>query len=162
MSTMLILGLVSAGVSAIGVMQSASAASAAASYNAQIADRDAVVADQNRIASIEQARVAGEDKSRENRRVLASMRAAYGASGLELAGSPLDVLTDTATEQGLDVRRIEYDGQIRGREGALQMMGAQESAALSRAEASSINAGAPLAAIGTLASGVGTTLQRTA
>lgn len=147
---------------AVGVYQGMQASAASAEYNAKVAERDIVVADQNRKAAMEQSRVDADDKRRENRRVMAAIRASYGASGVELAGSPLDVLTDTATEQETDARRIEYEGKIRGREGALQMLGLSESAALSRAEARNNRRAAPLAALGQGLSGVGSTLQRTA
>jgi hypothetical protein len=127
---------------AVGTYQSMQASAAAAEYSAKVAERDIVVADQNRKAAMEQSRIAAEDKRRESRRIMASIRASYGASGVELAGSPLDVLTDTATEQETDARRIEYEGKIRGREGALQMLGLSESATLSRAEAQSARRGA--------------------
>lgn len=156
------IGLVSTAITTAGVLQQANSSQAAAEYNAKVAERDAMVADQNRKATIDQAYVDAADKTRENNRVLSTMRASYGASGLDLMGSPLDVLTDTAMEQGLDVRRIEYEGEIRGRESALQMMGYQESAALSSAEASSISSGKALAALGTVSSGVGSTLTRVA
>lgn len=147
---------------AVGTYQSMQASAASAEYNARIAERDIVVTDQNRKATLEQARLDAEDKRRENKRVMASIRASYGASGVELAGSPLDVLTDTATEQETDARRIEYEGQIRGREGALQMLGLSESSTLSRAEARNYRRGAPLAALGTGLSGAGDILRRTA
>lgn len=156
------LSIAGTAVSAIGAIGSAKAQSAAASYNAQIADRDVVVADQNRKLAIEQARIDAEDKRRDNRRVLSSMRAAYGASGLELAGSPLDVLEDTAIEQELDAQRVEFEGRARGREGALQMLGLQESATLSRMEAKSAKSAGYMGAIGAGLSGAGTTLSRVA
>lgn len=147
---------------AVGVYQGMQASAAAAEYNAKVAERDIVVADQNRKAAMEQSRVDADDKRRENRRVMAAIRASYGASGVELAGSPLDVLTDTATEQETDTRRIEYEGKIRGREGALQMLGFSESATLSRAEARNNRRAAPWAALGQGLGGIGSTLQRTA
>lgn len=149
-------------ISAIGAIQSANAQSAAARYNAQIADRDAVVAEQNRKLALQTARIDAEDKRRDNRRVLARIRTQYGASGLSLAGSPLDVLEDTAVEQELDAQRVEFEGRARGREGALQVLGLQEDAALSRAEASSAKTAGYIGAFGTALSGAGTALSRTA
>jgi len=149
-------------LSAFGVYQSAQANAAAADYNARVADRDRTVADQNRKAVLDQSRIDAEDKRRENRRVMASIRASYGASGVELAGSPLDVLTDTALEQETDTQRIEYEGRIRGREGALQMLGLSESAALSRAEKRNYKRSALPGALGVGFGGVGDVLARTA
>lgn len=160
MGTVLAIG--GTALSAMGAISAANAQADAANYNAQIADRDAVVADQNRKLATEQARIDADDKRRGNRRVLASMRAAYGASGLELAGSPLDVLEDTAVEQELDAQRVEFEGRARGREGALQMLGLQESATLSRMEARSARTAGVMGAIGGGLSGAGTILSRVA
>lgn len=156
-----VLMAIGTGLSAVGTISSVNAQKSAAEYNAQIAERDAVVADQNRKLALESARIDAEDKRRENRRVLASIRTAYGASGTSLAGSPLDVLEDTAVEQELDAKRIEFEGRARGREGALQMLGLSESATLSQMEADSASGGY-LAAAGTAATGAGTILARTA
>lgn len=101
---------------------------ATANRDAQIADRNKRVADQDRQIATRTAELAAEDKRRENRRTYASIRAAYGTSGFELSGSPLDVLADTSVEMALDERRVEYEGQVRNREGALQMLYLQEDA----------------------------------
>jgi len=153
LSTALSIG--GAAIGAIGAVQQGKAASSAANY-------DMEVADQNRKMAIETARIDAEGKRRDNRRVLASIRTQYGASGLSLAGSPLDVLQDTAIEGELDARRTEYEGRARGREGALQMLGFQEDASLSRMEASSAKRAGYTGALASTLSGVGTALSRTA
>lgn len=149
-------------LSAIGTIQQANAAAAAQNYNAEIAERDAFVAEQNRQLIRRQAQIDAEDKRRENRRVMASIRTSYGASGLELAGSPLDVLEDTALEQELDVARIEYEGEIRAREGSLEALGLRETATLNRMGADASSKAGRIGAGAALLSGVGRTLQRTA
>ena len=149
------LALAGTAISAVGMIQSANAQSAAARHNAQLADRDAIVAEQNRKLALRTARIDAEDKRRNSRRVLASIRAQYGASGLSLAGSPLDVLEDTAVEQELDAQRVEFEGRARGREGALQALGLQK-------DASSAKTAGYIGAFGTALSGVGTALSRTA
>lgn len=151
----------SAVATVIGTISSANAASASAEYNAKVQDRDAFVADQNRNATLNQARIDMEDKRRSDRRTLASIRASYGSSGIELAGSPLDVLMDTATEQETDTQRVGYEGQIRGREGALQALGMSEGANLSRMEAKSAKRGGFFGAVGAGLSGAGNILSRT-
>lgn len=82
---------------------------ATSEYNKQVTDQD-------RLNSRRATEIALDDKQRENRRLLASLRAANGASGFEMAGSPLEVLQDTSIEMGLDERRIEYEGEMRNRE----------------------------------------------
>lgn len=149
-------------IGAMGAIQAANAQAAASEYNAKIADRDAQIADQNRRQALDTAETAVGDQRRDNRRVLATMRAAYGASGLELAGSPLDVLEDTALEQELDVQRISYEGKMRAREGAVQMLGLKENATISRMEAKNAKKVGVIGAAGSLVSGAGRALSRTA
>jgi len=149
-------------VSVVGALSAAQAQAQAADYNARVADRDAYVADQNRKSTLEMAEIDAADRRRENRRALSAIRASYGASGVELAGSPLDVLQDSATELELDAQRTEYEGRVRGREGGLQMIGFGERATLSRMEARSARAGGVFAALGQGFSGAGTILSRTA
>lgn len=149
-------------IGAIGAIQSANASAAAAEYNARVQERNMVIADQNRKQTIDTAEIAASDKRRESRRVLASMRAAYGTSGLDMAGSPLDVLEDTALEQELDASRISYEGRVRGREGAIQMLGLQEGANLSRMEGAAAKTAGYIGAAGSLVGGIGRSLTRTA
>jgi hypothetical protein len=149
-------------VGAVGAYTGAQANAASSEYNARVADRDRIVADQNRKAILDQTRIDVQDKRRENKRVMASIRASYGASGVELAGSPLDVLTDTANEQETDTQRVDYEGRIRGREGALQMLGLSESSTLSRMEAKNYKRAGFWGAVGEGLGGAGNVLQRTA
>lgn len=118
----------SGALSVISAIQQSNAQQAEANYERQIANRNRIVADQNRQLALRTAEIDANDKRRENARTYASVRAAYGASGIEMAGSPLDVLEDTALESELDVRRTEYEGRVRGREGALEMLGYSEKA----------------------------------
>lgn len=153
---------VSGVIGALGAIQSANAQAAAAEYNAKIQERDAIIAEQNRKQNVETAELAATDKRRDNRRVLAAMRAAYGTSGLEMAGSPLDVLEDTALEQELDTERIRYEGRLRSREGAIQMLGLHEGATLSRMEGKAAKTAGYIGAAGQLVGGIGTALTRMA
>lgn len=153
---------VSGVIGALGAIQSANAQAAAAEYNAKIQERNSIIADQNRKQAVQTAEITAEDKRRDNRRILASMRAAYGTSGLEMAGSPLDVLEDTAVEQELDVQRIRYEGRARAREGAIQMLGLREDATLSRMEGKAAKTAGYIGAAGQLVGGIGTALTRMA
>jgi len=118
-----------------GAQQSAQAESDAYNYQAQINLRNKQLADQDRNQALATAQLEAEDKRRENARKLSSIRASYGTTGLELAGSPLDVLADTAREMTLEERRIEYEGDIRYREGTIKMQGYQEEANMNLAAA---------------------------
>lgn len=98
--------LVSGVVGAFGALQSANAEAAALNYNAQVSERNARLSFQQSDAEIR-------DQRRENRRQLSSIRNAYGASGFAMEGTPLDVIEDTALEQELDVRKLDYQGRLR-------------------------------------------------
>lgn len=149
-------------IGAIGAIQSANAQAAASEYNAKVSERNQVIADQNRKISVRQAEIDAEEKRRETRRTLSSIRAAYGSSGVELAGSPLDVLEDSAFEGEVDAARIEYEGRIRNREGAIQMLGLQEQASLDRMNARSARSAGYINAAGAIAGGAGRALSRVA
>jgi len=149
------LTLVSGVMSAAGAMQQASAEAQAYKTQAQIAERNRVIADQDRIQAVRTAQIAEEDKARENRRNLASMRAAYGSTGLELAGSPLDVLSDTSVEMALDQQRTGYDQYIQNREGAIKMLGLTEDAAQARAAAKNAMTAGRMKAVSSLLSSAG-------
>lgn len=140
---------------------SAQAASAQqqAEYQRQVAERDQAIVDQNRRYAYEQARIDAEDAARDQRRQLSAVRAAYGASGVDLAGSPLDVLTDTAYETALDVQRTEDRGRLQAREFEMQKLGIQDNAVMAdlqyqnaRSQARASSAASMLSGIGSLAS----------
>lgn len=157
-----IASLVSGVVGAMGAIQSANAQAAAADYNAQIQERNMVIADQNRKQAVTTADIDADEKRRENRKTLAAMRAAYGSSGVELAGSPLEVLSDAATELELGASRTAYEGKVANREGGLQMLASSEQATLDHMEADSAQDAGPLNAFGFLMGGVGNALTRLA
>lgn len=109
-------------------------------YQNQVAERNRVIALQNRDIETTQARQDAEDTRRSGKRQLSSIRAAYGASGVDLAGSPLDVLGDTATEIETDVSRIEYSGRLSARSRTLEMLGLADEQSLNSQEASAARA----------------------
>ena len=83
---------------------------------AAAANRTAEIARQDRIRAINTADLAAQDQRREHQRTLGAIRASMGSSGLEMAGSPLDVLADSSQEMALDQRRTAYEGQVQGRD----------------------------------------------
>lgn len=120
------------GLQVVGAISSASAESAAAKRQSQVDERNRILADQDRQLAIRTAQIAAEDKTRENRRRLADLRASLGSSGLEMAGSPIDLLADTSIEMALDVKRTEFEGRVRGRDGAIEVQNYADSAAANR------------------------------
>lgn len=49
---------------------------------------------------------------RQRRRQRAATRASFGARGVQMTGSPLDVLTDAAAEAELEARLTEFGGEL--------------------------------------------------
>lgn len=156
------LSAVSTGLAAIGTLGAARSQASAAEYNARVAERDKQVASQNRVIALQQSQQEVEDKRREKRRTLAAIRAQYGASGFSTAGSPLDVLYDSATELEQDVQRTEYQGRTQERSFALQMLGFDDEVALSRNNARSARRSGTVSFLGAGVSGVGRQLSRVA
>lgn len=116
----LVLAGVGTAVSAIGAVRQGQAASAAADYNAQVARQNAVVASQQ---AAQQAAL----QQRQARQRIGAARAAYGAAGVRVEGSPLDVLESSAANAELDRQTILYRGQLRA-------LGYNDTAALNEAQ----------------------------
>ena len=92
-------------------------------YNAAVAERDAVAAQQS-------AEYDASQKRKETEKLLGRQRALYGKAGVTLEGSPLLLMEETASEGELDALMIE-------REGKLKAGNYQSEAALSRMKGSS-------------------------
>lgn len=137
----------------VGQLQQSNAAEAEAKRSAQIAERNAELARQDRALAMRTAELAAADRAREQRRQLAEIRASMGASGLEFSGSPVDLLWDTSIEQALDVKRTMFEGDVRGREGSIEVLNYQEQASADRARAKSIRSSKYTSAGATLLSG---------
>lgn len=91
---------------AIGTLQRGQAAKAAGRYNAEVAERNAATARR-------QAAMDAETQKRESDKRLGAIVAGYGASGVTLEGSPLDVLASSASEAERDRQTILYKGELR-------------------------------------------------
>jgi hypothetical protein len=114
-----LLGVAGAGLSIAGGYLGAEGARAegnakqqAAEANASLMEVRALEAERNRGIALDKAQMEVRDAKVKNRAMLGSIRAAYGASGLAMDGSPLDVIQATATEQELDVEKILYRGDV--------------------------------------------------
>jgi hypothetical protein len=103
---------------AAGSIQQGQAARSAANYNAQVAENNAAAARAQAAENARRQRVM-------NKKALGSIRAGYGASGVTLEGSPLDVLEESAMNAELDALSIEHAGLVRA-------LGFQNDAALER------------------------------
>jgi hypothetical protein len=119
-------------MSVIGAVNQGQQAEAAAKYNA---DKDR----QNAIASQQQAAANAAAQQRKARLQQGSMRAGYGASGVSIEGSPLDMLEQSATMAELDRQNIIYGGATRSQ-------GYSASAGLNDSRASNAMPGAYMSA----------------
>jgi hypothetical protein len=98
-------------------------------FNAGQYDFQALIDERNREIALAQAVSDTRDTRRKSAAVNGQIRAAYGANGLALEGSPLDVLMAGFVEQELDVEKILYQGEI-------VAAGLTDQAAQARAQAS--------------------------
>lgn len=97
----------SSAVGAVGAISSGQAQANALEHQAEIARQQA---EQERIASRQEA----EDFRRDQSRLMARRRAVMGASGVETTtGSPLLASEDFASEVELQARRIRQGGELR-------------------------------------------------
>lgn len=94
--------------SAAGKLLSAAGGGQAAAYNAKVADQNAALARQ-------QGEIEAQQLLRQGRKAVGSMRAAYGASGVSMSGSALDVLMDTEQQVTLDALTAKYNATLRAK-----------------------------------------------
>jgi hypothetical protein len=86
-------------------MESASAQKKMADYNAAVAEQGAAAARDK--AAYDEA------MHREQvRKILSTQRALFGVSGVDMTGSPLLVMEDTAKKSELDALAIRYGGDV--------------------------------------------------
>lgn len=105
-TAMIVMMAVGTAMSAAGAMQSAQAQSSAAEFNAAQATNNAASA---RAQASQDAML----QSRTARQKIGAAEAAYGASGVTMEGSPLDVLESSAASAELDRQTILYKGELR-------------------------------------------------
>lgn len=93
---------------AFGQFETAKAQEEAYQFNADMAERNAA---QTRLAAAQEERL-----SRiQARKQIGSMKSAYGASGVNLEGSPVDVLAESIAMAELDALNIRYGGEMKAR-----------------------------------------------
>lgn len=94
-------------VSAYSAYQQGQAASAAADYNAKVANANAQMTEAQGEAAVEA-------QQRQQQRQIGAAVAAYGASGVDpSSGSPLDVLQSSVREAALDNASTRYNYDVR-------------------------------------------------
>ncbi len=104
------MALVVGGVQALSAISQGRQQSKIAKYNAKVAENDAIAARQ--ASDYEESRF-----REQTRRLISSQRAAAGASGASLEGSPLLVMLDTIEEAELDALAIRHSGTVEAARG---------------------------------------------
>jgi hypothetical protein len=104
----LAISTVGAGLSAYSAYQEGQDAKAASQYNAQIARESAAMTETAGALDVERQRKGVKS-------LVGTQRARYGASGIEMTGSPLDVIFNTSLEGELDAQVIDWNSKVRAR-----------------------------------------------
>ena len=157
----LALGAIGTGVSVYGGIQQGRQASAAAAYNAKMAQRSAQMSemqakDAERRGAIE------EDRFRRQQSLLQGQQASMlAASGVQLdSGSPLQILADTAEATEVDARTIRYNARMDAWGLRNQAASSIAQAQFAKIEGKNARSNAYLSAGGSLISGLGSLAGR--
>jgi len=104
-AVVIIATVISAAASAYAAYSSGQAQKKAREYSAKVAEQQGAVAQ-------ESAEAEAEDRRRRARYLLGEQLATAGASGVALEGSPLLAMVDSAVQEDLEARRIQYRGYL--------------------------------------------------
>ena len=127
---------VGTGLAVYGQVQQAENAKAVGKYNARLAEAQAKQTEMDAAENIRR-------KRKENARILATQRSKYAKAGVIEAGTPLELMAETAGNLELDV--LDYNRQQRINAQNLRQQGAMDLAmGQNAAQAGYINAGATL------------------
>lgn len=107
--------IAAAALKTIGSLQQSQAASAGYKAAAKANQYNAVVAQENARAALEQANAREEGQRRQFGQLQGQARAAAAQSGAGLGGSNADVLRQNAVNNELDALTIRYQGQMESR-----------------------------------------------
>jgi hypothetical protein len=102
----IILAAAGSGMQAAGAIQEGNAQYAASQYNIEVNNQNAQEARQQAAEEERRARVM-------SRKQIGQSRASIGASGIQLEGSPLDVLEESAATAELDALTIRHSGEVK-------------------------------------------------
>jgi len=101
----MIMAAVGTAVSVMGQIQQGKQANKISQYNA-------AVAQQNAEATRQSYQYQADQKRAESEKTLARQRALYGKAGVELSGTPLDLMAETASEYEMDALMLEREGKL--------------------------------------------------
>lgn len=115
------IGLIAAGagtaMTVVSDLREGQTAAAGAKYNASVAEQEAAAINQNAALQEQQLAVKGKSEqaklSREKVQTISEQRARYAKSGVVIeAGSPLEVMGDTAAQYELDLATSKYNTDL--------------------------------------------------
>jgi hypothetical protein len=131
-----LLSAVGTAFSVVGAMQQGQQAANQATFQAQVANNNAIIADQQRDRAIKTAASNEEDFRRQQSAVFGSRRALLGDTGVSGgAGSPLAVSTDFQGEIELNALRLRNEGQVQSNRLQQSVLNQQAQAGLFGAQA---------------------------
>lgn len=137
------LGFISAGIGAVGTVSSGIAASNQASYQAQVARNNAIVAEQNAQYATKAGEVATARESMQGRAAGAKLKSAQAASGIDVnKGSAVDVQAGNRWTSQLDTETTAHNAAIKAYGYRTQGANFEAEAGLQDAAASSAIPGA--------------------
>lgn len=145
------------GISAMSAMSQGQAASNAANYNAQVARNNAIIQQQNAEIARQQGEAEAAKQRRLSRLKLGQTRAAYGAAGVTIEGSPFDILDQEATDLILKEKEILYNAGLAERRYNIAANAEIGNVGLETARGASALSAGYTSAAGTLLSGAGKT-----
>jgi hypothetical protein len=159
-ATMAVMSMVASGVgtavSAMGQMQAGKAASAAASYNAQVAENNRKIAEQNAEYATRAGMARAEQESLQGRAAMGKIRAAQASSGVTVGSDSFADVEEGAREANvLDVANVIQKAQLEAYGYRSQAAGFEAEAGLSKMRADSAESEGTVGALGTLLSGAG-------
>lgn len=121
--------IASTAMTAAGTIMQGMQQSANLKFQGKMAERDALIQQQNSVIAGQQGEQRRKRMAREGRRAKGTAIVGIGASGGQRSGSALDVLEDIALEEELSLASVDYETK-------LQQRGMQIAADTSLAEAS--------------------------
>jgi hypothetical protein len=107
-TALLATAVIGTGIQSYGAYREGQDAKEAAKYNASVAREEAGMIEQSGALDAERQR-------KQVSRLIGTQKAAYGAAGVELTGSVLDTMINTAAEGELDAAIIDYNAKTRAR-----------------------------------------------
>lgn len=151
-----LVGLLSAGVSAVGAMQQADAQADAANFEAEVARRNAKIADHNAREEIIRGDAEQKKQKRYTQELLGKQRAAMAANNIDVThGSALDAATDTAMLGEIDALQLKANSYNRAYDQKVTAWNYKNKAVQKDNEASNARSAGKLSAFGTLLTGIG-------